>query len=120
LDQYVSKEPAELKQDNKGVSYEYYLNVVPSTTILDQRVWQFTSSNNYHVNARSPVVRFGYDFSPLAIVQKEKQDSVSHFAAKLLAIVGAYISLTVFCVFVLNSSFSTLYKRIVIEIGGPL
>jgi len=108
LDQYVSKKPAELKHD-KNVSYEYYLKVVPTINILDQRVWQFTASTNYDVT-RAGEVRFSYDFSPLAIVHKEKHESVSRFVAKLLAIVGAYTSLTVFCVFVLNSGISTLSK----------
>lgn len=120
LHSYVSKEPEVLKQDNKSVSYEYYLNVVPTINMLDKRVWQFTASKNYHANARAPKVHFHYDFSPLAIVHKEKHQSVSRFAAKLLAIVGAYISLTVFCVFVLDSSFSTLSKLMFNEIKKPL
>jgi len=109
LDQYVSKIPHGLKQDYKSVSYEYYINVVP-TNMSDKRSWQFTASNNYHVKSPAPQVLFRYDFSPLVIVQKEKHESVSRFAAEILAIVGAYISLTVFCVFVFNSSFSTLSR----------
>jgi len=120
LHSYVSKEPAVLKQDYKSVSYEYYLNVVPTIDIMDKRVWRFTASNNYHANAHAPEVHFHYDFSPLAIVQKEKHESVSRFTAKLLAIVGAYISLTVFSVFVLNSSFSTLSKLMFNENRKPL
>jgi len=113
LDGYISEELGELKENKKSVSYEYYLNVVPTVYMPNRREWQFTASTNYHVGKYdTPVVYFRYDFSPLTIIYSEKSVSILRFVSKLLVIIGAYFSLVVFSVFICNSSVSKLSQLI--------
>jgi len=113
LDDYVSEELGELKKQGEGISYEYYLKVVPTVYMLDKRVWQFTASTSHSTGKYdTPAVHFRYDFSPLSIMYSEKSVSFSRFVGRILAIVGAYLSIAVFCVVMCNSSLSSLSKLI--------
>jgi len=110
LDGYISEEIGKVQ---KGVSYQYYLKVVPTVYMPDKRVWQFTTSTSYHAGKDDTSdVYFRYDFSPLTIVNSKKRVSVSRFVAKILLIVGAYLSLIIFSVFICNTSLSNLSQLI--------
>jgi len=110
LDEYYSEDPG--TANSKSIAYEYYLKVVPTIYNMygGQRAWQFTASTNCHHSA--PVVSFRYDFSPLAIIYSTKMESFTRFLAEVLAIIGAYISLAVFCFFLFHSSFATVSKTL--------
>jgi len=130
LDGYVSRKPW---NSSGTVSFEYYLKVVPtrydflkerdsiqeaySPNFLGgpssgMRAWQFTSSANSNTGRyHSPAVYFRYDFSPLTVIYKEKSESVSKFLTQLLAIIGAYLSLAIFCVVLLHRSLPSLFLR---------
>jgi len=116
---------------NGSVSFEYYLKVVPtrydtyrqknsaqvasSPNFLGgpssgMRAWQFTSSANSNLwRYDLPSVYFRYDFSPLTVIYKEKSESLSKFVSQLLAIIGGYLSLAIFCVFLLHRSLPRLF-----------
>jgi len=133
LDGYISRRP---KSSNGSVSFEYYLKVVPTrydmhrqrNTVQEayspnflggpssgMRAWQFTSSANSNIGRYNfPAVYFRYDFSPLTVIYTEKSESVSKFLAQLLAIIGAYLSLAIFCVFLLNRSL----PRLLVKLAG--
>jgi len=135
LDHYISVRPAAYKKE-ESVSFEYYLKVVPTRYIKGKsdyfnggssfrvdsgrgmRAWQFTASSNTNSGRyNSAGIYFRYDFSPMTVVYSERSESVTHFIAQLLGIIGAYISLAVFCVFLCHKSLSRLLFK---EAGGKL
>lgn len=135
LDHYVSKRPASYDSTD-SVSFEYYLKVVPTRYIKGEsdsykegeslwksqgrgmRAWQFTASANTNSGRyNSAGIYFRYDFSPMTVVYSQKSESVTRFIAQLLGIIGAYISLAVFCVFICHKSLSRLVFK---EVGGKL
>jgi len=135
LDKYVSMRP--LSYDPaESVSFEYYLKVVPTRYIKGQsnsfkegasfrgsggrgmRAWQFTASANTNSGRYNAAgIYFRYDFSPMTVVYSQKSESLTRFIAQLLGIIGAYISLAVFCVFMCHKSLSRLLFK---EVGGKL
>jgi len=135
LDKYVSMRPISYDPD-ESVSFEYYLKVVPTRYIKGQsdsfkegasfrksrgrgmRAWQFTASANTNSGRyNSAGIYFRYDFSPMTVVYSQKSESATRFVAQLLGIIGAYISLAVFCVFICHKSLSRLVFK---EVGGKL
>jgi len=135
LDKYVSMRPRSYKS-GESVSFEYYLKVVPTRYIKGQsdsfregasfsgsqgrglRAWQFTASANTNSGRyNSAGIYFRYDFSPMTVVYSQKSESLTRFIAQLLGIIGAYISLAVFCVFICHKSLSRLLFK---EVGGKL
>jgi len=135
LDKYVSMRPRSYKS-GESVSFEYYLKVVPTRYIKGpsdsfierssfrgnqgrgKRAWQFTASANTNSGRyNSAGIYFRYDFSPMTVVYSQKSESPTRFIAQLLGIIGAYISLAVFCVFICHKSLSRLLFK---EVGGKL
>jgi len=135
LDHYISVRPASYGVE-ADVSFEYYLKVVPTRYIKGKsdnfnggssfradsgqgmRAWQFTASANTNAGRyKSAGIYFRYDFSPMTVVYSERSESITHFVAQLLGIIGAYISLAVFCIFMCHKSLSRLLFK---EVGGKL
>jgi len=48
----------------------------------------------------------------LAIIYSIKRESFTRFIGEVLAIIGAYIALAVFCVFLFHSGFSTVANKL--------
>jgi len=114
LDEYYSEDRG--PTNSKSIAYEYYLKVVPAIYNMygGERAWQFTASTNCHSGGKvqsAPVVSFRYDFSPLGIIYSAKRERFTRFLAEVLAIIGAYISLAVSCVFLFHSSFATMSRK---------
>jgi len=67
---------------NQGVSYEYYLKVVPTTyETLDGTpyyVYQFTSNTN-ELQGNAPAIYFRYDLSPVTVKFTHYAESFFHF-----------------------------------------
>merc|ERR1719510_669570 len=137
LDGYISRRPM---SSNGSVSFEYYLKVVPtrydtyrqsnsvegaySPSFLGapssgMRAWQFTSSANSNIGRYNlPAVYFRYDFSPLTVIYKEKRESISRFVSQMLAIIGGYLSLAIFCVFLLHRRLRRLFFKYKEKVGN--
>lgn len=67
---------------NSGVSYEYYLKVVPTTYQTlngqDYYIYQFTSNTN-ELQGNAPAIYFRYDLSPVTVKFTHYAESFFHF-----------------------------------------
>jgi hypothetical protein len=77
--------------------YEYYTKVVPTTYVpLDRpplHVYQFTANSNNIINQQMPSLYLRYDFSPVTVRYTETQESGSHFAVQICAVIGGVFTM---------------------------
>jgi len=84
---------ADPSDPNAGVSYEYYIKIVPT---IFQRLsgeqyesYQFVAnSNEVGGRYRLPAIYFRYDLSPITVKFVETRKAFSHFLVQICAIVG--------------------------------
>ncbi|EGR33515.1 hypothetical protein IMG5_050820, partial [Ichthyophthirius multifiliis] len=86
--------------ENYGISYNYYLNVVP-TTYIDEwgytyYVNQFVFTENQIQTDYIPAIYFRYDLSPVTVMFKKDRMPFLHFLVQVSAIVGGIFTIAAF------------------------
>ena len=99
---------------NSGVSYEYYLKVVPTTyESLDgtqNYVYQFTSNTN-ELQGNAPAIYFRYDLSPVTVKFTHYAESFFHFIVQVCAIVGGVFTVAGIVDSLIHASMAGIIKR---------
>eukprot|EP00928_Gymnodinium_smaydae_P063182 TRINITY_DN46849_c0_g1_i1.p1 TRINITY_DN46849_c0_g1~~TRINITY_DN46849_c0_g1_i1.p1 ORF type:complete len:348 (+),score=68.75 TRINITY_DN46849_c0_g1_i1:183-1226(+) len=88
----VQPEKKQTGRFDESAIYEYYTKVVPTTYVPMDRpplhVYQFTANTNTIHNQQMPSLYIRYDFSPVTVRYREKQESTSHFLVQICAVIG--------------------------------
>ncbi|EGR31815.1 hypothetical protein IMG5_101180 [Ichthyophthirius multifiliis] len=90
--------PMDNKQKDKpqnilnGITYQYYINIVPTTYVdtgnKNYHVYQFTYNSNEQINNHLPTVYYRYDLSPVTVKFSMQKESFLHFLVQICAIIG--------------------------------
>jgi hypothetical protein len=98
----------------QGISYEYYVKVVPTTyqTIAGRQYYvnQFTSNTN-ELPGQAPAIYVRFDLSPVTVKFTHVSESLFHFLVQVCAIVGGVFTVAGIVDSLIHASVSNVMKR---------
>lgn len=101
------------------ISFEYYINIVPT---LYQKVsrdtmegYQFVAHSNVQRSYSIPTIYFRYELTPITVKYTEQSKSVAHFLVQVCAIIGGVFTVWGIINNVLHASLKSLITKV--ELG---
>mmetsp|Transcript_44964 Transcript_44964/g.51983 ORF Transcript_44964/g.51983 Transcript_44964/m.51983 type:complete len:330 (-) Transcript_44964:154-1143(-) len=102
------------KDVNTGTTYQYYLNIVPTTyqsTWHTLYVFQFSANGNEVNSGMLPALFFRYEISPNTIKFSQESIGFLHFLVQLSAIIGGVFTIASVVDSVLHKVFGKMLKK---------
>jgi hypothetical protein len=112
----VGKSAAVIEGDDVGLSYEYFLTIVPTQFLKLNgefyNSYQFVANSNEITGRyRVPAIYFRYDLSAITVRFTEKRKSFAHFLVQICAIIGGVFTVLGLVNSFLHSTLRTVLKK---------
>jgi len=112
----VGKSATVIEGDDVGLSYEYFLTIVPTQFLkLNGEFYnsfQFVANSNEITGRyRVPAIYFRYDLSAITVRFAEKRKSFAHFLVQICAIIGGVFTVLGLVNSFLHQTLRTVLKK---------